>query len=274
MRRYTWRTLILEFVMIAVTAVAVFPLWMLLSIGFRSSEDVSANPMGVPHTLYLDNFIHVWSDASLAPAFVSSIYITTISVAILVLAGGTASYYFARSSHGAAAKLLAIVTAGMMVPFQIGVLPLYRVFTAFGLSGSPLSVIIFNAGIHLPITVVLYSGFMRQLPIEYEEAAVVDGATSLQVFGRIVLPMLLPVTGTVIILDGLAIWNEFFTPLLYLGGTPNVTVPVQVYSLVGEYNSNWGQIFAGLLMASVPVLVLFFMFQRYMIRSFGSGLKG
>lgn len=260
--------------MIAVAAVAVFPLWMLVSIGFRSSEDVAASPMGFPDSLYLDNFTEVWKNASLGPAFLSTIYITAISVAILVVVGGTASYYFARSRHGAAAKLLAIVTAGMMVPFQIGVLPLYRVFTALGLSGSPLSVIIFNAGIHLPITVVLYSGFIRQLPIEYEEAAVVDGASSLQVFGRVVMPMLLPVTGTVIILDGLAIWNEFFTPLLYLGGTPHVTVPVQVYSMVGEYNSNWGQIFAGLLMASIPVLLVYFMFQRYMIRSFGSGLKG
>ncbi len=274
MRRYTWRTFVLEIVMIAVTAVAVFPLWMLISIGFRSSEDVTADPLGVPHSLYLANFTQVWSDASLGPAFLSSFYITAISVVILVIVGGTASYYFARSRHRAAARLLAVVTAGMMVPFQIGVLPLYRVFTAIGLSGSPLSVIIFNAGIHLPITVVLYSGFMRQLPVEYEEAAFVDGAGPLQTFGRIVLPMLLPVTGTVIILDGLAIWNEFFTPLLYLGGTNSVTVPVRVYSLVGEYNSNWGQIFAGLLMASIPVLMLFFVFQRYMIRSFGSGLKG
>ena len=76
------------------------------------------------------------------------------------------------------------------------------------------------------------------------------------------------------VLDGVSIWNEFFTPLLYLGGTPNVTVPVQVYGFVGEYSTDWGQVFAGLLMASLPILLLFFVFQRYMIRSFGSGLKG
>ena len=73
---------------------------------------------------------------------------------------------------------------------------------------------------------------------------------------------------------GVSIWNEFFTPLLYLGGTPNVTVPVQVYGFVGEYSTDWGQVFAGLLMASMTILLLFFVFQRYMIRSFGSGLKG
>lgn len=274
MNRYSWRTLLVEIVMIAATAVYVFPLWIMISVGFRRSSDIATDPMAPPKDLYVDNFVEVWQQSGLGRAFWNSGYITFFSVLITVVVGSAAGYYFARSKHRAAAMLLGIVTAGMMVPFQIGLLPLYRIFTALGLAGNPWSVIIFSAGIHLPLTVVLYSGFMRQLPIEYEESARVDGATGLQLFGRIVLPMLLPVTGTVIILNGVSVWNEFFTPLLYLGGTDNVPVPVRVYGLVGEYTADWGQIFAGLLMASIPVLILFFVFQRYMIRSFGSGLKG
>lgn len=274
MTRYSWRTLSLEVVMILVAALFVFPLWILISVGFRSSSEVAINPMGIPTKLYLDNFVELWQSSNLGRAFANSAYITVVSVLITVVVGSSASYYFARSRYRAAARLLAIVTAGMMVPFQIGLLPLYRIFTTIGLAGSVWSVIIFSAGIHLPLTVVLYSGFIRQLPIEYEESARVDGASSWQAFVRIVLPMMLPVTGTVIILNGVAVWNEFFTPLLYLGGTEKVPVPVRVYGLVGEYSSQWGQIFAGLLMSSVPVLILFFVFQRYMIRSFGSGLKG
>ncbi|HEU0165835.1 MAG TPA: carbohydrate ABC transporter permease [Thermomicrobiales bacterium] len=274
MNRYTWRTGILEAAMLVITALFVFPLWLLISVGFRSSSDVATDPVGVPHSLYLDNFINAWQVGGLGSAFVNSIYITVVAVAVLVILGASASYYFARSVGRAGRRWYGIVAAGMMVPFQIGVLPLYRVFSELGLAGNPLSLIIFNAGIQLPLTVILYSGFMRQIPVEYEEAARVDGANTFQIFWRIIAPLLLPVTGTVIILDGIAIWNEFFTPLLYLGGTSNVTVPVQIYSFVGEYSSDWGQIFAGLLMASVPVLIVFFVFQRYMIRSFGSGLKG
>ncbi|HKU11677.1 carbohydrate ABC transporter permease [Sinomonas sp.] len=274
MKKYTWRTGVLEAVMILVTAAFVFPLWLLVSVGFRPSEEVSLNPIAPPSSLYLDNFSTAWEEGGLGPAFINSIYITAISVAILVVVGACASYYFSRSRGKAGLRWFAIVAAGMMVPFQIGVLPLYRVITDLGLAGNPVSLIIFNAGIHLPLTVILYTGFMRQLPAEYEEAARVDGASSFQTFWRIVVPLLLPVTGTVIVLDGVSIWNEFFTPLLYLGGTPNVTVPVQIYSFVGEFNTHWGQVFAGLLMASLPILLLFFAFQRYMIRSFGSGLKG
>jgi raffinose/stachyose/melibiose transport system permease protein len=102
----------------------------------------------------------------------------------------------------------------------------------------------------------------------------VDGASSFQIFWRVLIPLLLPVTGTVVILDGIGVWNEFFTPLLYLGGTDLVTIPVRIYGFVGEYGADWGKVFAGLVMASLPVLLLFFVFQRYMIKSFGSGLKG
>jgi raffinose/stachyose/melibiose transport system permease protein len=272
--RYRWPTLITEIVMISATAVFVFPLWMLVSVGFRSSPEVALDPLGAPTRPYFDNFIQAWQTGALGPAFVNSLVITGVAVAVLVVVGASASYYFAQSVGRAGARLYLFVAAGMMVPFQIGVLPLYRLFTQLGLSGNPLSVILFNCGVQLPLTVILYTGFMRQIPPEYEEAARVDGANSIQVFMRIVVPLLLPVTGTVIILDGIAIWNEFFTPLLYLGGTDRTTLPVQIYGFVGEYGGDWGKIFAGLLMASLPVLIVFFVFQRYMIRSFGSGLKG
>lgn len=273
MLRYNWRTGILEVVMIVVTAAFVFPLWLLISVGFRPSSEVTQNPLAAPTRFDLTNFRLAWEEGTLGTAFLNSIYIAAVTVVALVVVGACAGYYFARAGKGGR-RWYGVVAAGMMVPFQIGVLPLYRTFSALGISANPVSVIIFNIGIQLPLTIILYTGFIRQIPVEYEEAAVVDGARTVQVFRRVIMPLLLPVTGTVIVLDGLAVWNEFFTPLLYLGGTPNVTVPVQIYSFVGEYTSNWGEIFAGLLMASLPILLLFFVFQRYMIRSFGSGLKG
>ncbi len=274
MSKYTWRTAILELVLIVVTLLFLFPLWMLISVGFRTAAEAATDPMGFPTHLYLDNFIAAWEEGGLAPAFLYSVMITGIAVAILVAIGSCASYYFARSRSKAGPRWYLLVLAGMMIPFQIGVLPLYKVMADIGLAGNPFSVILFNAGIQLPMTVFLYTGFIRQVPIEYEEAARVDGAGSFRIFTQVIAPMLLPVTGTVIVLDGVSIWNEFFTPLLYLGGTPYVTVPVQIYSFVGEFSTNWGEVFAGLLMASLPMLIVFFIFQRFMIRSFGNGLKG
>lgn len=274
MNRYTWRTGVLEVVMILFTALYAVPLWMLLSVSFRSAPAIAAVPLGLPDPTYLANFSTVWTQGNLGRAFLNSIIVTVASVVAIVVLGATASYYFARSVGKGGSRWFLFVVAGIMIPVQLGVLPLYQTFTALGLNGSLFSVIAVNAGTQLPLSVLLYTGFMRQLPEDYEEAARIDGASTWRTFTRVVIPLMLPATGTVVILTTVAIWNEFFTPLIYLSGTPNVTVPVQIFSFVGEFSTNWGAVFAGLLLASLPVLVLFFTLQRYVIRGFASGLRG
>lgn len=274
MGRYTWRTGVLEVGMVLVAALFAVPLWMLISTAFRTAPQISSSPMGVPTSLYLGNFSTAWAQGALGPAFLSSIIITLSSLALLVVIGATASYYFARSTSRLAKPSYLLIIAGIMVPAQVGVFPLYSLFKRVGLAGTQVSVIVFSVGVLLPLTVLLYTNFVRQLAVDFEEAAQLDGATSFQAFRHVVMPLLLPVTGTVIILDGVAIWNDFFTPLIYLGGTPRATLPVQIFSFVGEYSSNWGAIFAGLLLSSAPVLILYFGLQRYVIRGFSGGLRG
>jgi raffinose/stachyose/melibiose transport system permease protein len=163
---------------------------------------------------------------------------------------------------------------GIVLPFQLALVPLYRFMKDAGLLGSYTSMVLFYTGLQIPFTIFLYAGFLRALPREYGEAALVDGANHWQSFTRVTFPLLRPVTGTVIILNAVFIWNDFLTPLIYLGGTPNETLPVVVYQFVGQYVSNWGYIFAAVVMASLPILVVFLLLQRYVIRGFTSGLKG
>lgn len=272
MTRYSWRTGLLEVFMIAVTALFAVPLWLLISTAFRTAPQTAASPWGLPD--YLGNFSTAWGQAGLGRAFVNSIVIAAVSIAVLVVLGAAAGYYFARSARRWSHGLFLLVIVGIMIPGQIGVMPLYRTFAELQMAGSTVSVILFSIGTLLPFTVLLYTAFLRQLPPDYEEAARIDGATSWQAFRRVVVPLLLPITGTVVILDGVTVWNDFFTPLIYLNGTPNATLPVQIFSFVGDQTSNWGAIFAGLLMASLPMLILYFVFQRYIIRGFASGLRG
>jgi raffinose/stachyose/melibiose transport system permease protein len=163
---------------------------------------------------------------------------------------------------------------GIVLPFQLALVPLYRFMKDTGLLGSYTSMVLFYTGLQVPFTIFLYTGFLRALPREYGEAALVDGATHWQSFTRITFPLLRPITGTVIILNAVFIWNDFLTPLVYLGGTPKETLPVVVYQFVGQYVSNWGYVFAAVVMASLPILVIFLLLQRYVIRGFVSGLKG
>jgi raffinose/stachyose/melibiose transport system permease protein len=125
----------------------------------------------------------------------------------------------------------------------------------------------------MPLTVFLYTGFIRAMPREYEEAAQVDGAGAGRTYLRVVFPLLLPVTGTVAIICGLIVWNDFFTPLIFLGGSKNGTLPLAVYSFVGEFASQWNLIFAAVIISLIPIMAFFLIAQKQMIRGFTGGIK-
>jgi raffinose/stachyose/melibiose transport system permease protein len=162
---------------------------------------------------------------------------------------------------------------GIILPFQLALVPLYRLISDAGLLGTYTSMVLFYTGLQVPFTIFLYTGFLRAMPREYGEAALVDGATHWQSFRRITFPLLRPITGTVIIFNAVFIWNDFLTPLIYLGGSANETLHVVAYQFVGQYVSNWGYIFAAVVLATLPMLVLFLLLRRYGIKGFSSGLK-
>jgi raffinose/stachyose/melibiose transport system permease protein len=260
--------------MVAVAVVFLFPVYALVTLSLKDKHQISASPLALPDPPTLRNFSQAWSAAGLGPALLSSTLITAASVVLLIVLGSSAAYLLARRASRLSYGVYILFLLGIVLPFQLGMIPLYQTFSDLGLIGSYQSVILFYTGIQLPFTVFLYTGFIRALPADYATAALVDGASHLQAFTRIVFPLLRPITGTVLILNAVFIWNDFFTPLLYLGGSDHETVPVRVFAFVGQYVSNYGLVFAGLVLAAIPVIVIFLLLQRYVIKGFASGLKG
>jgi len=125
----------------------------------------------------------------------------------------------------------------------------------------------------MPLAVFLYTGFIRALPRDYEEAAYMDGASRLRTFIRVVFPLLLPVTATVAVLASVIVWNDFFGQLIFLGGSSRETLPVIVYSFVGQYSSQWNLIFAAVVVTLAPVLAFYVFAQRQLVRGFSGGIK-
>ncbi|WP_312888184.1 carbohydrate ABC transporter permease [Nonomuraea rhodomycinica] len=268
------RGLLLELVMAGCAVAFVFPLYVLLMVALKRPQDVAADVLAPPFPVYWGNLAEAWSSAEMGKALVNSTVVTSLSVMMLVLTGSLASFALARWKRGLGYGVFLLFVLGLVIPLQLGMIPLYQLMRDAGLLKTYTSLIVFYTGHELPLTVFLYCGFLRALPRAYEEAAYVDGATAFQAFRRVVFPMLRPVTGTVIILNALFIWNDFLTPMLYVSGTAQQTVPVAVFSFVGEYSSDWGIIFAGLAIAVAPILVLYFVFQRHIIKGFAGGLKG
>lgn len=273
MNRYTLRTGALEGVMIIVALIFMVPIYVLINLSVRKQSDISS-PLIPTQQPTLENFSAAWEQSGLGQAMVNSAVVTVVSVLLLVALGSACAYGLARATSRWSAPAFYLFMIGLLIPFQLALVPLYKNFAAIGLLGTPIPLVIIYVGLRLPFTLFLYTTFLRQIPAEYEEAAAIDGASMFGRFRRVVFPLLRPITGTVIILNGLFVWNDFLTPLLYLSGSTARTVPLAVYSFVNENTTVWPLVFAALLISVVPVLIAFFAFQKTLIQGFASGVKG
>ncbi|MFT4029413.1 MAG: carbohydrate ABC transporter permease [Protaetiibacter sp.] len=272
--RYRRGTLVLEIVLIAAALAFLFPLLILINVAFKPSSEALRDPLALPTSLDLENFRTAWTQGDLGAAVVNSATVAALSVLLLVLLGSTTAYFFARRMTRVSNALYFLVLLGLMIPLQLGMVPLYRLMHSAGLLGTYTSLILFYAGTQLPFTVFLYAGFLRATPRDYEEAAFLDGAGWWRTFWFVVFPLVRPVTITVVLLDIIDVWKDFLTPLLYVGGSEQQTLPVAVYAFRGEFVSQWGVIFAGVIISVIPVMVLYVVLQRFIIGGFAGGLKG
>jgi len=273
MKRYTSKTLVLEVLLILAALLFVSPIYVMINVALKSTTN-TADPIAPALPPTFDNFALAWTDAHLGNALVNTTVITVLSIAIVVVVSAFAGYAIARLTSRFSRGSFVLFQLGLLLPFQLATIPLYQAMLNLGLLGTVWSLVLYYSGLLLPFSVFLYTSFIRALPKEYEEAAEVDGAGPVRTFFAIVFPMMRAVTGTVIILNSVSVWNDFFTPRLYLAGSGVETVTVALYSYVGQYSTQWPLIFGGLIIASLPILVMFFILQKKVIEGFAGGLKG
>lgn len=273
MNRYSLRTFALEFVMIAVAIAFAFPVYVLVNLAVRDPSDTSS-PIRPTASPTLANFTEAWQAGGLGGALINSLMVTVVSVVVILAVSSLAAYPLARSAARWSRGTFLLIMLGLILPFQLAALPLYQTVRDLGLLGSVWSLVLFYAGLQVPFTTFLYVGFLRALPRDFEEAAFIDGGTAIQTFRYVVFPMLKPITVTALVLNTVGVWNDFFTPLLYLSGTDQQTMPVAVAGFVGQYASDWNLIFAALLISIIPVLAVYLILQRSIINGFAGGLKG
>ena len=275
--KYTWKTYSREFILLIIAALWWVPFYFLVTIAVRPDKDLLNSPLKLPSSVELSNFATAWKGdgtLTLGSSLLNSLLITVVSVALLILFGSTCAWAVARHPGKMGVALYLLFSVGIILPFQLGIVPIYSAFKGLGLVGSYTGIILLNVGLQMPFSVFLYTGFVRTLPREYEEAATVDGAGPVKAFVRIVFPLLRPVTGTVAILCSIGIWNDFFNPLIFLGGTNKGTLPLAIFSFVGEYATQWNLVFAAVIISLIPMLIFFIVAQRQMVKGFSGGLKG
>lgn len=280
MFRYTRLTLVREVLTILAAIALLMPFYFLVTTSFKSDDTLlTTSSLSFPTSPTLASFrtlLQPGSDTSTAVfrGLMSSLAITIGTIAALVALGAPAAYVFARSTSRLSTRTFYIFVVAILLPTQLGVLPLYVGANRLGLVGSLWGMIVVFTSLLMPLSVFLYAGFFRRLPHEYEESAAIDGASRTRIFISIVLPLMGPATGTVSILAGLIVWNDFFTSLIFLNGSDFATLPVVMYNYVGSLVSQWNLIFALVLISMIPILVLYFFAQKKFIQGYAGGLKG
>lgn len=256
------------------TIVFLIPVYILFNLAIRPIGDLtpaivpSANPT-------FDHFITAWTASRLPGSILTSVVVTTLSCLVVLVFATMAAYPLARSTARLSTATFYLFMIGLLLPFQLALLPLYFQMRDLHLLGTVWSLVIVYTGVQMPFSVFLITTFLRaSIPLDFEEAARIDGCSNLQAFWHVVVPLLRPALGTCVILNGVGIWNDFFTPLIYLSGSNQITVPMALYQFVGQYVSNWPVIFASLIISMTPILALYLIFQRYVIQGFAGGLKG
>ncbi|MCM3337156.1 carbohydrate ABC transporter permease [Paenibacillus sp. MER TA 81-3] len=211
-----------------------------------------------------DNFANVWNNYNLETYFMNSLLVTTVSTVLALLLASTTSYIIARFPFRGSLALYNLYLASMMIPLILGLIPLFFLLSDLGLDNSLFGLSLIYTAINLPFGIFVLVGFFKSLPKELDEAASIDGSSHYGVFFRIMLPLAKPGIISVGMMNVLNIWNEYIIGTVLVNDPGKYTIPVGIAVMQAEmqYRTEWGALFAGLLLSIVPVLILYAIFQR------------
>lgn len=249
----------------------IYPVYFAIISAFKSNGDILKSPLAFPAELYLQNFKDLFAKTDFITAIWHTVFLTVVSEVLIVLVVPISAYAIERHKSRATSLVYTYFTAGMMIPFHLYMFPLFRELRLFGLYGTLAGPVICYIAGSVAFGTLLYSSFLKGVPIDIEEAAKIDGCNEFQAFWKVVFPLLGPCTASLVVLNGLSIWNDFLLPYLALPSNQAKTITVAVYSFVGQYTARWDIVFAGTLISLVPALIIYVSLQKYFVKGIMSG---
>lgn len=250
--------------------------WVLVS-SVKAGDRIVAEPWALPRTLHWVNYGHAWEQAGIGSALANSLLVTLGTLAILLPVGAMAAYVLARYHFAGGKLILGIFTAGMMFPNFLVIVPLYFLLSSLQLLDTRFGLVLVYVSYSLSFTIFVLSGFFQALPGELAEAAMIDGCGHTGTFWRIMLPLAKPGMIVVGIFNAIGLWNEYALALVIVPSRENYTLPIGIANLVmtQQYQSDWGALFAGLVIVMLPVLAVYWIFRDKIHESMLAGaVKG
>ncbi|HEY9310645.1 MAG TPA: carbohydrate ABC transporter permease [Microbacterium sp.] len=263
------------YAVLAAYAIAIaYPLfWMVIS-SFKASTDIYADPWGLPSTWLVGNYAAAW-ERGISEYFLNSLIVTILSTAITVLVAALCAYGMVRLANRFADIVLVIMLGGLVVAPQVSLIPLYRLLDSLGLLNTYWAMILPYVAFRLPMAVILIRSVFLAVPTELVDAATIDGCRSPQVLRHVYFPLSRSVLITAAVLTAYFAWNEFLFAIVYVDADAVRTIPAGLMAFRDALSTDWGVLLAGLVVAALPIVIVFLLLQRYFVAGVAAGsVKG
>lgn len=238
---------------------------------FKNLREIFLKPFSLPSSFSFKNYALAWEKANLGTAYVNSFIVTLSSVVSILIVSSLIAYALSRYSFPFRRFIYLFIISGLALPARLAIIPIYTMMRELKLTNSLLGLVVIYTATGIPFSVFLLKHFMDMVPKEIEESALIDGATPWKIFSRIILPLSRPALVVVTIVNFVAVWNDFFYPLILINDRSKETVPLAITVFFGEFSQQWHLISTALWIAVFPIIIIFFALSRYFISGITQG---
>jgi len=249
------------------------PVFMVIINSFKNAKEASLMKLTWPTEFHIiENYKEMIESGGIITGFLNSIVVTVASVVLVIIFSSTLAYYLQRSKSNFSKVILTLIIMGLVFPLQI--IPAYFLSKLMGLPNYIGAISILSV-VNIPFAVFTYTGYLKGISTNIDEAGIVDGASPITLFFKIIFPLLKPVTVTNIIITFMSVWNDFGISIYFLNSSKNYTLPLTIYNFISTHSSDWQLVFANVVVVSLPVLIVYLLLQKHIISGMTAGsVKG
>jgi len=254
--------------------IVLYPLyWMFIS-SFKSYDEIYNNVWSLPSVWHFENYITAWSQG-ISSYFFNSLFVTVLTILLVVLVGSMAAYSLSRYKTKWINIALIFIIGGLMMNPQVALIPLFEILTWMNLINTHWALILTYVAYRLPLSIILIRAFFLSIPKELEESAIIDGCSEFGIYYRIYLPLSIPILITTVVLTAYFAWNEFLFSTVFIDSSDLKTIPSGLMGFRDALRTDWGVLLAGMVIASIPMVILLVLLQKYLVRGLSEGsVKG
>ncbi|HNR80636.1 MAG TPA: carbohydrate ABC transporter permease [Mesotoga infera] len=263
---------IIVYILLAVYCLVILvPFFMMILNSLKSMRDIFMKPFSFPTKVLYENYTKAWNQAGIGTGYKNSALVAGVSVVGILIVSSMFAYAISKYEFRGRRFLFIYSMLGLAFPARLAIIPIFILLRNLTLTNSLFGLILIYTSVNIPFSVFLLKNFIDGVPNELSEAARIDGATPMQIYWKVVLPLVKPALSIVAIVSFVNVWNDFFFPLIFINDKSKATITLAVSIFFGEYSNQWPLLFSGLTLAIAPTIILFLLFSRQFITGMTQG---